>query len=232
MRLSKFFLFVALIFSIASCQSSIEPKTKQNAKHIFAKYYVRYLQTEKELKAEVSFKEGDTLATARSIVLNDVSFEKNKMKIQNLGKSHGIRYSVRKQSPYSQKYNFEYTSEHLGPLSHQLEMEPITDFSVKDGIVKKAEGMILQWEGAPLTKQQKLVLLFTDEQKKAVPIQISGPTTESQITIDAEKLDLLSVGKGRLMVVKKQLSQTKEQFFTKISEMEFYSNNQDIEIAL
>ncbi len=231
MRLLKYIFFILLIIPVLNCQPEAKVKTKEEAKHIFAKFYVRYLQAEKELKAEASFKQGDTISTARSIVLQEANFEKNKMEIQNLGKSYGIRYSFRKAAPYSTQYDFEFGNEQIGIHKHTVQMEPITAFYIKEEIVKKTAGINLIWEGQALSKDQELVLLFTDEQNKAFPITVSGPTPSNSIALSSEKIASLSPGKGRLMVIKKQLIKTKETNFTKITEMEFYSNNLDIEIV-
>ncbi|MFT5164993.1 MAG: hypothetical protein ACI8P3_000217 [Saprospiraceae bacterium] len=219
-----------LVFSTFNCKTDAVPEVPKKAKHLFAKHYVRYLQTEKELKAEVSFKQGDTLSKARSIVLANVTFENNQMDPQNLGKSYGIRYAFRKTGPYSDQYEFKYTSEQFGRLSHILKMSPITDFLIKEGMINKKSGATIVWKGDALAANQELVLLFIDEEKKAFPVQIKGPTERSELFLSTEKLKGLAVGKGNLMIVKKQLSESTENNLTKISEMEFYSNTLDIEV--
>jgi hypothetical protein len=219
------------ILSMFSCQTDAVSEVPKKTKHIFAKHYVRYLQSDKELKAEVSFKQGDTLESARSILLTGVTFENEQMEIQNLGKNHGVRYSFRKTGPYSNQYEFKYTSDLLGQLSHTLKMSPITSFLIKEGAINKKSGATIVWEGDALDASQVLVLLFTDEQKKAFPIQVKGPTERSELFLPAEKLKDLAPGKGELMIVKKQFSNSSEKNITRISEIEFYSNNLDIEVV-
>ena len=223
--------FFILSLSIFGCKSDSVQEAPKKAKHIFAKYYVRYLQTEKELKAEVSFKEGDTLTHARSIVLTDVSFEGEQMEVQSLGGNYGVRYSFRKRGPYSRQYKFQYNSKDLGQLSHTLGIDPITDFLIKEGTINKKSGTTLIWKGDPLTENQEMILLFTDEKRKAFPVQIKGPSERAELFLPAEKISNLSIGKGKLMLIKKQLEQADENNFTKISEVEFYSNNIDIEVV-
>jgi len=212
------------------CQSDSKIETSKKTTHIFAKYYVRYLQTEKELKAEVSFKEGDSLATARSIVLTNVTFEGEPMNVQNLGKTHGVRYGSRKTGLYKDQYEFKYNGDQFGTLGHTIKMNPITDFELKEDKINKASGGTLIWQGKPLQKNQELILLFTDEQKKAFPLQIKGPSEKPEIKLTAQELTGLTPGKGQLMLVKKQISQSEEDNFSKISEMEFYSKHIDIPI--
>lgn len=219
------------VLFILSCQTDSKPDVPKKAKKIHAKYYVRYLQAEKELKAEVSFKEGDSLATARSIVLTNVTFENAPMKVQDLGKVHGVRYASRKTGLYRDQYQFNYTSDQFGSLGHSIKMAPITDFSFREKKIKKGSGALLSWDGPPLEDNQELILLFTDEQKKAFPIQVNGPTQKSEVFLPSKKTALLSAGKGQLMLVKKQLSKSTEDNFSKISEMEFYSKNLDIEVV-
>ncbi len=221
---------ISILFTLG-CKSDSKVEAPKETKHIFAKYYVRYLQTEKELKAEVSFKEGDSLATARSIVLTDVTFEEEPMNVQNLGKTHGIRYVSRKTGLYKDQYTFNYNGDQLGSMSHAVKMNTITDFKLKDNKIDKKTGGTLIWQGKPLQKNQELILLFTDEQKKAFPLQIKGPSDKTEIKLSAKDLIGLTSGKGQLMLVKKQISQSKEDNFSKISEMEFYSNHIDIEVV-
>jgi len=222
------FLFVGILFT---CKSESKPVPPKVTKHLFAKYYVRYLQTEKELKAEASFKEGDTLETARSIVLDQVLFDHNPMDVQNLGKNYGVRYGFRKKGPHSQSYEFRYSSQQIDEEVHEVSMSTITDFLIKEGPISKTNGMTLVWQGEPLNKQQEMVLLFTDEQRKAFPIQIQGPSERAEVVISPKQIEGLSLGNGRLMLVKKQFEQLKTKRFTKVSEMEFYSNQLDIEVV-
>lgn len=222
------FLLVGITVSCTSETKTVPPKKTQ---HIYAKYYVRYLQTEKELKAEVSFKEGDTLETARSIVLNQVNFEDNPMEVQNLGKNYGIRYGFRKKGPHRQTYQFSYSGEQMGEQVHEIGMSPITEFLIKEGAISKTSGMTLVWQGEALTKNQEMILLFTDEERKAFPVQIKGPSERTEVVLSAEQIAGLSLGKGRLMLVKKQFEQSRTAQATKVSEIEFYSNQLDIAVV-
>ena len=152
------------------------------------------------------------------------------MEVQNLGNNYGVRYSLRKKGPYSKEYEFKYSRNDLGQMSHTVGINPITDFSIREGAVSKKSGATLIWEGPALSKNQELVLFFTDEKKKAFPIQVKGPTSGSELFISAEMLSGLTDGKGQLMLIIKQLDQVDEKNFTKISEIEFYSGNADIEV--
>ena len=67
-------------------------------------------------------------------------------------------------------------------------------------------------------------------ENKAFPIEFKGPTQRPEFFIPRIKTANLTTGKGKLMLVKKQLIESKENNLTKISEMEFYSNNIDIEV--
>ncbi len=231
MKLVSYTIASIIIFSIFNCQADSKAESSASTKHIFAKYYVRYLQTEKELKAEAYFKEGDTLSKARSIVLANVIFENTPMEAQNLGKNYGLRYAYRKNGPYRKQYEFKYKDEELGQFSHFLDMSPITDFLIKEGSISKKAGTTLVWKGDPLTDNQELILLFTDQDKKAFPIQISGPTDRTEVFIPNEKITDLSLGEGKLMIVKKQVIESQETNFAKISEMEFYSNKISVDIV-
>lgn len=230
MRFLNYSIIAVLLLSFWTCKSDNTPDTPKTAKHIFVNHYVRYLQSEHELKAEVTFKEGDTLASARSIVLADVNFEDTPMTAQNLGKNYGIRYSFRKKGPFKEQYQFNYTGNNIERQVHTVKMSPITEFLIKEGKVNKNSGATVVWNGEALGSNQAMVLLFTDVENKAIPVQVKGPTERSEIFLPAEKLKNLSSGKGQLMIVKKQFSNLREKSFTKTSEMEFYTDNLDIEV--
>ncbi len=223
------FLSIFILF-VSACESDKKAEISNSKDHFFVRSYVRYLQTEKELKAEISFKKGDTLKTAVPVILDEVIFEGEKVSPQNLGKSYGVRYDFRKRGPYRDQYEFNFRGGPIEQTSHILKMNPITEFLIKEGTINKKEGMTINWKGEALNKDQQMVLLFTDEQKKAFPIKLKGPTQKPEVFIPRIKTKNLTTGKGKLMLIKKQFTETKEGNLTKVSEIEFYSNNLDIEV--
>jgi len=206
MRIIVIAAFFFSMITIFSCKPEAKPTPPKKASHLFAKYYIR------------------------SIVLTEVNFEGEPMEVQNLGKSYGVRYSFRKRGPYRGSYEYKYKGNQIGQSSHAIKMSSITDFSIKENTISKSEGATLMWQGEPLDKNQEIDLLFTDEKNKAFSLKFVGPTSKTEINLKAEKIAGLSTGSGKLMLIKKQFEKIEETNSTKISEIEFYSNQLEINV--
>jgi hypothetical protein len=215
------------IFSIMALGCQSDPSTQdQSVKNILSgQFYVRYLQTEKELKAEVTFNTPIENGQTEPIELTSVSFEGEPMKIRRLSKPvQIIRYDHLQRGLYQSNYRFEFKHDKLGLLTNTLSMNPILKFSVPNNRVKKSEGLIINWEGFPLTSEQRLVLFFTDENKQAFTAEVEGPTESSTIKLSSDKVTGLKPGQNQLALIQKQLRTKVQNGFQSLSEIEFYTD--------
>lgn len=216
-------IIICTLFACASDQSTTQKTT-------FANYYIRYVEPENKIKAEATFLAGDSINNATPIEISDgVVFQDHEMIFQDL-KTRGIRYQVQKNRPYSKEYRFKYKDNNGVDQVYLTSMTPITNYSVKDKI-SKTKGLTLNWEGDPLKQNEHLVFLFDTPDNKALMTDIEGPTTSSEVTIPASKFAGVSLGKGKIYLVKKQIKTLKQEHIVTTSTLEYYTSTIDVEVV-
>lgn len=220
-------VFISFLFLI-SCQSET-PKSDQKQPTTFANFFVRFLQSENQVKANASFRTGMTQDLSKPIQIeNGVFFHNGNMKEKKIP-NVGIRYSYDYKGDFSDPYKFRFTDPLQGKMNYEVNVNPILNYSIK-GDVSKSKGLTLTWEGTPLNENESLVFLFTAA-KKNVPFEIKGKTASSTIEVPAEKLKTLEVGAAKVYLVRKQSHLHQEGNFVALSEMEFYTHETDIKIV-
>lgn len=229
-------LSLFVLFSFIACQENGDStkkvaeatiETKQEA--TIEKYYIRFLQEEKETRAEASFFTGSNFEEAQARDIEAITFQDRSMKAQNLG-ARGIRYFYRSRVPYNTTYKFTYNEKASSSQQRQFEMDGIEEFLIKEGKVDRSDGITLVWKGEALDSTQSMVLMFTDENKKASYTTIEGPTETPEIKINSDQLANLSPGKGELYLVKKQNRSVQEHQAMILASMEFYTRPIKIEV--
>ena len=228
MKQNLLFALILLGWCSACNNPAIEPEEKPP--HWFAKYYVRYLQTERQLKAHASFLEGDSLENAEPKKFRGgVSFQGKRMEFRDLqGKL--FRYIHNERTGYSDNFLFRHRDDNGDYWEYTMKMNPIEDFFIKDDI-SKSKGMTLIADGAILQQNESLVFLFSDENNKAATFTVEGPSKTIELSIPAEQLKDLSLGKGQLYLVKKQYNEDQEEQLNATSSIEFYTKSIDIEVV-
>lgn len=227
MKLSTILPFLCL-FALLGCKNSpIEPLEKPP--HWFADYYVRYLQTERQLKAHASFMEGDSLKNAEPKKFRSgVSFQGKRMELRNLN-NKVFRYLLNEETNYSDAYLFRHRDEDGNYWEYTIKMNPIGDFFVKDEI-SKSQGMTLIVNGGILQSNEQLVLLFSDYNNRATNITINGPTKDIEFELTPDQLQDLEIGSGQLYLVKKQYNEDQEERLSATASIEFYTRSIEIEV--
>mgnify|MGYP007059400027 CR=1 FL=1 len=227
MKLTKILSLIILTQFFACKNPAVEPQEKPP--HWFANYYVRYLQTERQLKAHASFLEGDSLKNAEpKRFRGGVSFQGKRMEMRNLN-NKVFRYLLNEEANYSDSFLFRHRDEEGNYWEYTIKMNPIEDFFVKNEI-SKSKGMSLIIKGGILQENEELILLFSDQDSKAASISITGPSNTIEFFIEPEKLHNLTPGPGQLYLVKKQVNQDQEERLSAVSSIEFYSKTIDIEV--
>ena len=211
-----------------SCQPTAV-ETPEKEPHFFAEYFVRYLQTERQLKAYASFMEGDSLKTAQPKKFPaGVTFENKDMEFRNLG-GRSFRYLINEDDKnYSNSFIFRHKDTDGDFWEYTIKMNPIEDFFIKESVIQKSEGMTLVINGGILKSNEQLILLFNDRNNKAHSIQIDGPSNDLEHRLNAENLAGLTKGPAKLYLVKKQINRDNEEQLTAVSSIEYYSKAIDI----
>lgn len=212
--------FSLLLLILGACQpTSVEEKDKAK---LFAEFYLRVVQDEPLVKGEVSFSEGDSLPTARPRTFKSVMLNNQLMAAKEL-KVKGTSYRGELNGLVDTVYTFSFVNGNDEQQSHQISVHKIRSFLIKDGW-KKSTGMTLVWKGAPLSSEEKLILLFTDPNNKSTFIELDGPTARSEIIVTTDQVESLFTGKGNLSLVRKSKTEfidTKHHF---VNTVEFFTS--------
>ena len=104
------------------------------------------------------------------------------------------------------------------------------EFPPTEGDISKANGMTLIVRGGLLEKDESLVLLFSDTNNRASTVTVNGPSNSIEHFIPPTNLANLTLGSGKLYLVKKKDEVVEEKRSKTISSIEFYSKTIDVEI--
>ena len=216
-------LFFALLILI-----SIGCHTKEAATgpKIFGSLYVRYLQDGNQLKAEASFFEGDSahLATPKSI-LGGVSFQGSGMEQRNI-QDKLIRYQYENTGDYPGQFTFQVQDDQGRAHQFQLDMMPVTQFSLPDTIQKGRDAK-LEILPAPQSQEEELAILWTDESGKASLLEFPSPISQT-IPITSGRLDRLAPGNYQLYLVKKRKNFINKGVYRISCEVEYYTGVKEV----
>lgn len=209
-----------------SCQNDPAPAASK-AKEYHAQFFIRYLADNQEIKAEATFKVGDSIKTAKPIGLKDpIYFNKNLMDERDL-KKNGIRYKSVTKGAFPKTSNFNFNFE-LEPFSYEIAFSKIVSPALSADHFALSEENEITWNGDPLVKGESMVIVITDENDKTIFNTVSGPTDVSSVKLYRQQVGSLQSGKGQLYLVKKQAVKKKVKSFNVVSIVEYYTNPIDI----
>ena len=193
-KLSTYFILILLL----GCQTNIN----QAEEKISVEFYFRFLEPEQQMRAEATFYKGES-PSPKNITVEKAYFQEKVMEVRKL-KTHGTRYRSEIAGSYPQSLSFKFIDEKGKTHYHQSTMGPILSFDINES--KKNDEMKLSWEGAPLSQEESIVLLFSDKNELVVSHTHEGPTHKSSLVFPKEKLKELAKGNGKLYLVKKRLT--------------------------
>lgn len=226
--LMKSFLLFLLGISLVGC---VAKETNADQAHLFADYYVRFLQTEQQVKAYATFLEGDSLETAQPAPwLEVVNFQGNQMEARSIG-TQSKRFVYNGAANFTNGFTFTYKDKNKKEQKITIPMPGIQDFSVL-GVASKANGMSIQLSGPDIAENESLILLFTDSRNASSTIPLPGPIKMGgTLTLPASYLRSVSLGKNKLYLVRnlKSITRTLEQDIT--IESEFYSKTVELQVV-
>lgn len=226
MKKMKNWISLLLLLGVFACAEDAT-SNKQN-ENLYVDYYIRYLQAEKQLKAEAKFSAGKTYETALPTELDgNVLFQErtlNPIRVQ----SKTLRYQREFKRKYENKVSFSIKKDNNTEINHEIKFEPINDFSLNNGVINTQKDNTITWQGAKLKKGERLLALITDSKNKASSFEVKGPSMETAINIPAQKLQALAKGKGFVYLVKKQQNLEEKANASIHSQVEFYTDKIEI----
>ena len=228
----KYFLPLTsmLLLSLSwSCQN--RQLQQEQGPQLYAELFVRYLQSERELKAVATFFEGDSLASALpKTFTGGVAFQGSGMETRPLP-GGTVRYNLQRQADYAEAFPFRFTNEGGKQQEYSLAMTPLDTFFVVDGKASKTQGMVLYAKGGELQADESLVFFFSDTQNRAATFTISGPHQGEEYRISRQQLKDLSPGPHYMYLVKKKRTTEEKGKLSVLADVEFYTRLAELEVT-
>ncbi len=224
MKFIKLFIVFSVLFLFACNADQKEPTAEG---YIFSSYYFRYLEPEQQLKAEATYRQGDSIQSAKAKVFNGVFFGDQEMTFKKLSDTNQ-RYILDAKKEYpSDPLTFSFINDKGHKEEQSFSLSPIKNLSA-NGPVSKSNGCTLSWEGDALGADESVVCLFTDTANKTTSTIIKGPSVGAAINIPAAKLEALTVGAGEVYLVRKKRSRKVLDNRQSFAQMEYYSSTLEV----
>ncbi|MCR9290219.1 MAG: hypothetical protein NXI23_22840 [Bacteroidetes bacterium] len=225
-NLLKIVLFT--IVCLVACNS--EPRPLTHSETLFANFYIRYLQPEKQVKAEANFLKGDSLKTAKPLLIDGgVAFLSSGMSNRTLPNG-AIRYTYENFLDYPSEFTFKFKNPSGDAQKKIVKLDPLSPISAK-GSISQSKGGILILEKDTLSNGESLVVLISDAEGHTVSFVVESESGSSEFEIPAKKLAKLSSGKINLYVVRKRVEEVNEPGYSFTSTIEYYSDNHEFELV-
>lgn len=228
MRPKGIFYFAALLLLIASCQADTKKPADQKQKEKKTiRYFVQYLESDRLIRAEARFYDGENIDKAPLLEMNTVSFQGGSMELTSAPKEAFV-YKTERPGDFHSKMKFQYSLEKEEGLI-DVHLSPIESFLIKDR-VSQSKGFTLVWDGRPLVEGEELLLFFADQANKAASSTLRGPTSKSEVQMGGTFLSELQAGKGKLFLVRKKKGKQADQHTTHEFELAYYTRPIGIDI--
>lgn len=187
-----------LLLGLLSCggnKRSSQPK-------LAVDLYVRYLADTRELIAQATFKEGDTLETAQpKAIQGGVAFQNSGME-QRTVQGQFIRYEIKRRGPFNPPFTFSYQNVQGQKESTNVNVTAIDSFYVK-GQAVKTRGLTLGIRTTGFAAGETLVVLFSDKLGQSASLNFEGPFDTQELFIPGSILAALQPGALQVYLVRK-----------------------------
>ncbi len=213
----------AILFTALACRSG------DSGPAIYGSFFVRYMESGRQLKANASFFEGDTLATARPKVWDGgVAFLGSAMDVRDLAGTE-LRYVAERQIDFLEEYAFRFSDDRGKIQELKAVVNRIDNLAFK-APASKQSGLIFTHGGPPLEKGENLILLISVPSGQTRTISLNGPQPGNEIILPADDAALLPAGKLQWYAVRRKKLEFKEGRFDYAVETEYYTAQTEVEV--
>jgi len=217
------------LFLFFACKADKKTNTKEDS-FISSSYYLRYIEEDKALKTEATFRQGDSLETAVAKTYTGVFFNDQEMAFKKLSDANQ-RYILNTSGDFpSENLTFSFINDNGNKETQSFSFSPMKNLAIR-GSVSKSKGTTLTWGGKALSDQESVICLFSDEKNRTTNTVLKGPTDGAQINIPAEKLSALTIGAGKLYLVRKNRIRKDEGRRSSFAVLEYYTAAIGIEVS-
>ena len=191
-------LFFSL-FLLLSCNSTPAPSAQTiNFAPKQAHYYLRFVETSKQLYAEVSFfGDSGAIAHPKGVFINQTeAFETRST--PNLKHSYRIaRTETAPQPAYVVSYAPDLLKDSLRTRD-TLTLPLLPKLSPVRPVLSKKIGLAFAWEGLPLTAEDKIEISITDSKNQTLTIEQVGLDQAQNIVLQPQGLETLHEGQATI----------------------------------
>jgi hypothetical protein len=215
---------LAIAFGFSACQKENKGKSA-----VYGSFFIRYMEDGNWLQSNVSFYEGDTIATAKPKTWKGgVSLLGSAMDARNLPGDE-IRYITDRQIDFITDYTFRFSEDNANLREVKTNIQPISPLKFKAPASKSA-GLILEHGGTPMESGESIVVLLTDSTGQTYTIELSGPQRSSSLVLNSGQVENIPAGTYEWYGVRKKQRQYKEEYLDYSVETEYYAKAVKVEI--
>ncbi len=218
------FLALSIVLGFSSCNS-----VDKGQSAVYGSFFIRYMEEGGWLQSNVSFFEGDTIASARpKIWKGGVSLLGSAMDARRLPGDE-IRYITDRQIDFITDYTFRFSDDQAALREVKTNIQPVNPMSIKAPASKSA-GLIFEHGGKSLESGESIVILLSDELGQTFTIEVNGPQPGNSIVWNGGQVERIPPGTFQWYAVRKNQKQFKDGYMDFSIETEYYSKPVSVEI--
>jgi len=197
-------IFISILLTI-SCQTDQKQANSKAATQVedyILNIYSRYLSMEQEFRIEVTFTNGKDKKFKNLPIEGELFFMGKKL-TEAEPRYGGKMYMLQlPQMAYSELKTLEWKQGDKTVAKYQSILEPIDDYQIANRTIDLDKGFTLNWDGAPLTKEEFITIMISPEYNDPLKMNRLGPSTASSLSVVPKQLEKLKPGSCQFSIIK------------------------------
>jgi len=230
--MKNIFLFGLILSVFASCNNKTDEVIVENYdKTLSLNYYIRADKSNFVTGEVYAFNEGDTvLPNIESATLQGAEMLKSRLSNDNI-----IRMRIDKEFPKTNSYDFVVNHARYQPIKATLEISPIKNFNIKEGVLSISNGFSVNWDGPRIGSQNEtMIIVITDSKGQSASLNRIGETATSGFSVAPIQLQYYNFAKGKAtisLVRKAVVDYPSTSYYKQKAEIEYYTDELTIDIV-
>lgn len=220
MKFIAFYLLALLALLLTACNNPSNPaKEMAPERYGFKKVnaYVRYVASQRELKADMTFRTDSTKAIDGLVVLNDELMQfKHRPKV-------GLQYVIHKRVlKFDRTQTFAYVEKDGSQQELSGTLPDFDSLKILSRSISHEKGGLLGWQGPAFDDKDGLVLLLTDANGQTFSINHIGVTKGTTYQIQPSYAQRMAIGPAKIEATRKRTIINQENGNTQLLTIEHY----------
>jgi hypothetical protein len=211
------FLATCFLTMLSSCNSP-QKEVSESSSFKNIRYYLRYMQANKELQVDVNFKADTAVRINGPVLLNG-----KKMPLKRIPGIALLYRSVLKPVLLDTLYTFECQLKANTMYKETITVPAFKNVRLDKKTISQDNGGGFIWEGSNLTKNDALLIIYTDATGKTFKQNHIGGTVGNRLPFKGKQLAQFALGEGSILVIRKRTTVQRKQQTTIIKTSEIYS---------